>query len=162
MTVTSTPPTSATQMATWTSEDNYGDDRFSATVVRQSSEPRDEAGRQGWSYILQHWATEGVGFHYTFARRSELLWTHDTDPLDVLATLASFMGAWSEAHRYGTPQSENRDLFPVICEPWLVAVEEFELWGYEHENPEDPDAEAIAQEWTQEQRQGNLYGRNVL
>ena len=121
MTITVTPSDSATHGAVWTHDATEG--TYQASVTLQSSEPPDEAGRHGWAYALRFVPQEGVGFQYTFARRAELIWSHDRDPAKVLAVLAGFVDAWDEALCY--PNSENRDLFPMICEPFLGAVEQF-------------------------------------
>jgi hypothetical protein len=61
----------------------------------------------------------------------------ETDPLDVLATLASFLGAWTEALDSPYETSENRDLFPRDAFEFIPAIEDFNHWGYDHENPYD-------------------------
>ena len=129
-----TAPESATQRATWHHRDSAMVDYFAAVTL---SDETDDAGRVGWAYELGVSIPESVGFHYTFARPSELIYTHSDVPFDALATLASFVGAWDESRRYGTPDSENWGLFPESCVRFLDGAEEFGYWGYEHENEEE-------------------------
>lgn len=119
MTIHATGPSSASQNATWTS----GDQHATASVYRTSE--RDSRGATGWSYYLSAGAPGGVGFGHTFASPGDLIYGFEDGPLAVLRTLSSFLGAWDEAHRYGTPDSENRDIFPKSCEGFLPYVEEF-------------------------------------
>lgn len=118
-----TPESSASQFAVWTLiEADLA--RWSASVHRSSD--TDERGFTGWAYTLSHSPAEGVGFHYTFARPVELIYGPGT-PLEALETLSSFVGAWHEAHRYGTEGSENWDLFPDVCVPFLDRADEFQM-----------------------------------
>lgn len=55
------------------------------------------------------------------------------DHAEALSAFASFIGAWVEAHQYGTEDSENRDLFPVSLLPWAEANAD-ELWMMTHED----------------------------
>lgn len=124
MSITSTEATSATQRATWTHEATEG--TYTAAVTLASSLGVDEFGKSAWVWELGFLPREGVGFHYT-GSDADVIRTHDMDPLDVLGTLAVFVSAWDEAMSYGrgAPDSENRDLFPAACEPFLGAAEEF-------------------------------------
>jgi hypothetical protein len=140
MSVSVTPPTSATQRATWTLEATEG--TYSAAVTRGAAvvgrgpTPRDDAGRTPWSWELGFAPSEGVGFRYSGAGAP--IYTHDEDPAAVLHTLATFVSAWEEAVNYGVPtygSSENADLFPASCEPFLGAADAF----YADTMPEDDD-----------------------
>jgi hypothetical protein len=118
--LTVTPETSATQRATWMLE--APEARYFAAVTLLHSKGKDEAGRCAWGWELSYASfSDGLGFHYTGTESP--IWTHDKDPRKVLAILADFVSAWDEAQRY--PDSENRDLFPVSCEPFLGAAEDF-------------------------------------
>jgi hypothetical protein len=124
MNITSTPPTSATQMARWT----HDDDRYSAMVSRTEHQ---QDGKRGWAYELRHPSTlnpEHVVMSHSFAAPGECIYTWDTDPLDVLHTLASFVDAWREAQSY--PDSDNRDLFPERVEAFLQVAEDFYMHTY--------------------------------
>lgn len=106
--ITFTATTSATQRAVWTSADGL------ATAAVTLSSQTDDRGARGWAYELSVSVPEGVGFHYTFAKPAELIYTPMMPTaVEVLATLASFVGAWSEA--LGASYSDNADMFPVAC-----------------------------------------------
>lgn len=108
-----------TQTATeahWSNTDGYG-----ASVVRMRH--TDERGAREWRITL---AWPGLGMRETwFSPYGTGIFApmHNEDPRGVLETLASFLGAWDEAQRY--EGSENRDLFPRECEPFLAVAEEF-------------------------------------
>jgi len=55
------------------------------------------------------------------------------EPLDVLSTLASFLTAWQESRQFGSPSSENWDLFTEDCLEFEPAIDEFGLWGYDRD-----------------------------
>ena len=91
------------------------DEYYSAGVFRCGNS--DEDGKREWSVVLT-WP----GGEYR-SRREHGIFAHTTDAREVLSTLASFVGAWDEAQRY--EGSENRDLFPAECEPFLTVAEDF-------------------------------------
>ena len=122
MTVYVTPPESASQYAVW----EQGDHRI---MVSRMSE-RDGRGAIGWSYSLQYAGRpnelgDRVGYHRTFARPDELIYTprENTNPLEALETLGCFLTAWAEAQRY--PASENRDLFPASVLDFVEVADDF-------------------------------------
>lgn len=121
MTINVTPPDSATQRATWTHQATEG--TYSAAVTRTSR--TDRAGRHAWAWELAFSPADGVGFRYTGAADTDAIYAHGSDPVDVLHTLAVFVSAWDEAQRY--PDSENADLFPQACAPFLGAAETFDI-----------------------------------
>ena len=113
--------------ATWVSGEYHAD------VVRTDDY---DHGKRIWSWGLAwpgglYLSDETEGIHVP---------DHEDDPLNVLATLAGFLSAWDEAlaweERYHQV-SENGGLFPRACIPFRDVIDEFALWGYEHENPEE-------------------------
>lgn len=122
MTITTTDPTSATQRATWHLVS--ADGTYIAAVTRTSR--KDSRGATGWAWELGYGPVSGVGFHYTGAEDHALIYAPMTDdPVEVLETLAGFVGAWDEAVKWGYEDSENRDLFPKACLPFLTVAELF-------------------------------------
>lgn len=56
--------------------------------------------------------------------------------VDALASLASFIDAWSEA--LGYESSDNRDIFPMTARDWAEEyAEEFAMWTYDYENSDE-------------------------
>lgn len=124
--ITSYPSHYATQRAVWSH--TTANATFTAAVTKQHE--TGDYGKQGWAWELSYGPHGGVGFRYTGARREEYIWTHDTDSREVLHTLASFVSAWAESieHQERTGgQSENADLFPASCIPFLEEHEQFYL-----------------------------------
>lgn len=129
MSITSTEPSSATQRAQW--ELVSADGTYTAAVTRTSR--KDSRGASGWAWELSYGPPSGIGFHYTGAEDHSLIYGWDDEPVKVLETLASFVSAWDEAMKWGDEDSENRDLFPKACEPFLTVAELFALDTMEEE-----------------------------
>ena len=105
-----TPSSSATQRAVWRITEADGAMWMAATT---RTHHRDDVGRVGYTWELGMTPSEGVGFHYTGARRNDLIWCRDwadrqlSPVVEALRTLANFVGAWHEALTYGNPNSDN-------------------------------------------------------
>lgn len=125
-TITNYGPQSKTQRAKWTSADGLA----WAAVTFQNV--KDERGAWGFAYELSGPTDrENIGFHHTFAADSELIYApmcNPSDTVDVLETLASFVGAWAESVEYGERngrETENGDLFPMSCRGFVDYADEF-------------------------------------
>lgn len=117
MTITITPPESATQRARWDSADG----KAWAAVNRQGVV--DDRGAQGFAWELAGPSERAnVGFHYTEAQPAGLIYGWG-DVREMLSTLASFVSAWAEAIE--RPGSDNRDLFPASVVGFVDYADEF-------------------------------------
>ena len=114
---------SATQLAKWTSSDGL------ATAMVCRTDRIDTDGKRAWKWTLSYptrFNVHGecdIAVNYTCVDAEDIRTPGDPDPAEVLRSLSSFLDAWDEAQRY--PNSENRDLFPTSCEPFLNYCEEF-------------------------------------
>lgn len=122
-----TAPESATQQASWKSNDG----RYVISVTKGGWEngrdvPKDEAGRDPWSiYLACPSDRSGVDVGLTLVGKDGIH-AHKCHPLEALETVLSFLGAWSEAldHSY---HGENVDLFPTSVMNINRVIEEAQM-----------------------------------
>lgn len=125
----------ATQRDIYTAEWVSDDHHYSAMVERA-------LGRRAVDHkVAWRWSLYWPGGHGS-AADGDLIWVpwdDEAEPLDVLASLASFVGAWQESRYLGSPASDNWDLFSDEFVEFLDAAEEFSLWASDHNHPYDPE-----------------------
>lgn len=102
----------------WTETDSRGEWRALVDPKPANYDEECMTRRREWVIRL-----DWPGGSWTSPEGHGIFTTEGDTGIGALGALAAFLGAWDEAQRY--PGSENRDLFPKECEPFLEVVEEF-------------------------------------
>lgn len=108
------------------------DPRDATTITWQSSTPGVSAtliyGSQ-WDITLEAPGLDWESPHGQGIRNPAHA---ESDARTAMSALVSFLGAWDESRTYGDSDSENWDLFPAECEPWLAYVDDLTMDAMDH------------------------------